>query len=237
MRRKTLLLGLGLVTLILGTIFVTLYIFYKQVPAFYKAAAMPEGAERLEASHQFWNGFGNLLSSTGYPDWWVIFTTDQINGFLQDDFLSSLGGDENLPEGCHDLRVRIDAGRLILGCRYGDGFWSTILSIELKMWLVANPTGQIAEMNKVALEVADLHAGALPISRQILLDYITEMARRRNIDVRWYHRDGNPVAIMKLQADQLRPTIQLERFELQQGKIIIMGRSADSGHAPAKAAN
>ena len=139
----------------------------------------------------------------------------------------------NLPDGFHDLRVQIEEGKIRLGVRYGSGFWSTILSIDLKVWLVSD------EVNLVALEVDNLRAGGLSISRQVIIDNITEAARRKNIDVNWYHHHGNPVAIMKLQADRMRPTIQLQRLELQPGRIVIMGRSPDStlGRPPGKTAN
>ena len=73
-----------------------------------------------------------------YPDWWEVLTTEQINGFLQEDFLQKFNGDVNLPDGFHDLRVQIEEGKIRLGIRYGTGFWSTILSIDLKVWLIAN---------------------------------------------------------------------------------------------------
>lgn len=127
-----------------------------------------------------------------------------------------------MPEGFHDLRVQVDDGMLRLGCRYGKGIWSTTISVDLKMWLVAQ------EVNLIGLELVSLRAGGLPISRQLILDYITDAARKTNIDVKWYHRKNNPVAVLKLQADQVRPTIQIQRFEFQAGKIIIVGRSIDS---------
>jgi len=240
MRRKSLLLALGMIALILGTILTTLYVLYKREPSFYHATTMPEGVERSEESREFLIRSGNLYNAVlnGYADWYEIFTVDQINAFLQEDFIPSWG-EEYLPDGFHDLRVRIEAGEIVLGCRYGNGFWSTILSIELRIWLVANPGNEITEMNKVAVEVVNLRAGVLPISRQIVLDQITEIAHRKNIDVKWYHREGNPVAILKLQADQPRPTILLQRFELQPGKIVIVGRSTENSfaHGPPKPAN
>lgn len=224
MRRKTVIFAVGLLALFLGAAGLSLYLLLQHQPGFYKAATMPAGEERLVQSREFLNRYTNLMNSiyNRYPDWWEVFTTEQVNGFLQEDFLHSYGGDENLPEGFRELRVQIDENTLRLGCRYGTGFWSTVLSIDLRMWLVAN------EVNLIGVEVMNLRAGALPLSRQVILDYITEAARRSNIDCTWYHRDGNPVAILKLQADQVRPTIQLQRFELKPGKIVIVGRSTET---------
>jgi hypothetical protein len=172
---------------------------------------------------EFESRCGSLINGiqNRYPDWWEVFTTDQINAFLQEGFLTSWGGNNNLPDGFHDLRVEIEDGKLRIGCRYGTGFWSTTITIDLKIWLVAK------EVNLIGVELESLRAGGLPVSRQIVLDYISEAAHRKNIEVKWYHRKSNPVAIMKLQADQIRPTIQIQRLDLQLGKMIIVGHSTD----------
>jgi hypothetical protein len=234
MRRKSL-LALGILVAILGVLCIAAYFVLKHEPSFYRVARMPEGPERLSQSRESWTRIQSLMNAikNEYPDWWEILTTEQINGFLQEDFIHSFNGDVNLPDGFHDLRVQIEEGKIRLGVRYGTGFWSTILSIDLKIWLVAN------EVNMVALEIANLRAGGLSISRQVIIDNITEAARLKNIDVNWYHHDGNPVAIMKLQADRMRPTIQLQRLDLQPGKIVIVGRSPDSnlGRPAGKPAN
>src|SRR5215207_5742414 len=140
MRRKTVVFAAGLLALFLGATGLTLYLLLKHQPGFYQSSTMPAGEERLVQSREFLNRYTNLMNSiyNRYPDWWEVFTTEQVNGFLQEDFLHSYGGDENLPEGFHELRVQIDENTLRLGCRYGTGFWSTVLSIDLRMWLVAN---------------------------------------------------------------------------------------------------
>jgi hypothetical protein len=226
MRRKTLLLTFGLLALIFGVIFAIFYALLKHKPGFYQAATMSRGEERVALSREFESRYTSLINSiyNRYPDWWEVFTTEHINAFLQEGFLQSYGGNANLPDGFTDLRVQIEEGRLRLACRYGSGFFSTVISIEVRMWLVAN------EVNLIGMELLSLRAGALPISKQMILTYITETARKSNIDCTWYRYEGNPVAILKLQADQLRPTIQLQRFELHQGRIIIVGRSIDSNN-------
>ncbi len=221
--RTRVLVSLGLFLLFLACSGFTLCVLIKHEPTFYKEASKLAGLERTAQSAEFEGRCFNLINGiqARYPDWWEVFTTDQINAFLQEGFLTSWGGDNNLPDGFHDLRVQIEDGMLRLGCRYGKGFWSTTITIDLKIWLVAK------EVNLIGMELVSLRAGGLPVSRQIVLDYITEAAHRKNIDVKWFHRKSNPVAIMKLQADQVRPTIQIQRLDLQLGKMIIVGRSTD----------
>src|SRR5207244_1326754 len=93
--------------------------------------------------------------------------------------------------------------------------------IDLRVWLAAK------EVNVVALELQALQAGSLPVSAQSLLERIYETARQQNIDVSYYRHNGNPVALLRFQADQRTPTVQLQRLELQQGLLRISGRSID----------
>ena len=89
------------------------------------------------------------------------------------------------------------------------------------MWLVAQ------EVNLIGVEIVSLRAGGLPISRQSILDYITDAARRKNIDVKWYHRKDNPVGILKPQADQVRPTIQIHTSSVvDEGKSVVAANLA-----------
>ena len=87
-------------------------------------------------------------------------------------------------------------------------------------------------MNTMAMEIVSLQAGSLPLSTGTLLDYISEAARRENIDISWYRQEGHPVAIMRFQADLSRPTFQFDRIELKDGKLTIGGRSTDPWPAP-----
>jgi hypothetical protein len=108
-----------------------------------------------------------------------------------------------------------------LGVRYGTGLFSTVMTLELKLRVVPG------QMNVLAMEIVSLQAGALPLSTGTLLDYITQAARRENIDISWYRHDGHPVAIMRLQADLNRPTFQFDRIKIQAGSMTIAGRSTD----------
>ena len=89
----------------------------------------------------------------------------------------------------------------------------------MKMWLVSGET------NMLAMEIVGLRAGMMPLSTSTLLDYITAMARRENIDVTWYRHEGHPVAIMRFLADQTRPTFQFVRVELKDQELVLEGRS------------
>jgi hypothetical protein len=225
MRRRTIMLNRKLLLYSLGAAAVLLGAVLKYQPRFYRGADVPDSEERAVQSGEFANRYSSLMASVDEQasDWREVFTTEQINAFLRDDFLKRSSGQNQLPDGFQDLRVQVEEGKVRLGCRYEKGLASTILSIEAQVWLVPG------EKNLIGVELTNLWAGALPVSRQVVLDYIAEAAARSQIEVTWRYRDDNPVAILRLQADKERPTIQLQRFELQAGRIIIAGRSIPNG--------
>jgi hypothetical protein len=221
-RRVRMLFSIALILGFFAVVALSLFFLIKREPSFYVQAEMTADSQRRALSQaaniKFLSFRDNFLDEA---QWGKSFTAEEINAFFQDDFLR-LGGDENLPEDLHNPRVKFEDGRMRLGIRYGSGFWSTILSIEIKMWLVP---GQI---NTIALEIVSLRGGALPLSTATLLDYISQLARRHQCDIAWYRNDGHPTAIIRYQADVARPTLQIEKLEFAEGEMTLVGRATDA---------
>src|SRR5207245_7134991 len=154
--------------------------------------------------------------------WDAHFTQEQINSYFQEDFLEEHPDDRPLPERISEPRVAIESDKIRVGFRYTTGPWSTVVSIDLRVWLVAK------EPNVVALEFEGMHAGALPISSQSLLESASESARRNDIDPTWYRHNGHPVLLLRFQAGRSRPTFQLQQFDLHAGALSIGARSLDT---------
>jgi hypothetical protein len=220
MRRRRILVSVGLVLGFIALILIGILAMVKREPDFYVQADMEAGPQRVSLSQQAMAQYSAILGTLDEPQWTVSFTTDQINAFFQEGFFQ-VGGDENLADGFHAPRVRIDDGRMLLGARWGCGPLSTVLSIEIRMWKVAD------ELNTLALEIVSLQAGSLPWSTGTLLDRISTWARREHIDISWYRKDGHPVAVMRFQSDLSRPTFQFDDVELRDGRVTIRGRSTD----------
>ena len=219
-RRRNLLITLAMLPMFGAIALAILAIMLKHRPAAYVALEMAPGPERQRLSDEFQERFYSLMNAglNRQSVWGEEFTGEQINSYLQQGFVTSAGGDSNLPPGFHDARVGLTADRMTLSCRYGDGFWSTILSLDMRFWLVARET------NLIALEIVGMKAGAVPLPTNSLLAYLTEQARRWNMDIAWYRRGNNPVAVLRFQADQAQPTIQLQRLELGENKVTVQGR-------------
>lgn len=219
MSRKRLLISAGLIAGSLLAVAVGLVVMAKRQPSFYEQAAMPEGPQREADAKLFQQNFSQLRNSlvTFEPNWDVTITADELNAYFQQDYYDQ-GGDANLPDGWHAPRVKIEDGKIRVGVRYGEGLFSTILSLEIKPWLVPNQT------NVLAMEIVSFQAGSLPISTGTLLDRISAAARREHIDVTWYRRQGHPVAVMKFQSDLTQPTFQFSHLDVGEGKVRIVGK-------------
>jgi hypothetical protein len=217
MTRKSILLGLALVLGVTGAATAGLVALIRREPDFYRQGATRPGKERKQKSQEFVSEFCHLYNEAAYSTKWEVqFSEEQINSYFDEDFVGSGLLGKSLPEGIREPRIDIDANKLRLAFRYGTGAWSFVISVELRLWLTE-------ELNVVALEVLGLRAGSLPISAQSFLDQASEVARAQNIDVTWYRHHGNPVALLRFQADHQHPTIQLQRLSLQPGKLVISG--------------
>lgn len=221
MRRKSLILALLVVAMLLGGISTSLALLVRHEPAFYRRGAVPSSAQRRTCSRQFLDEISHLSSAIQREEdsWDAEFTTEQINAYLQEDFINMRVDETMLPENVEAPRVALDDDCLRLGFRYGYGRWSTIITVDLRAWVAQG------EANTVALELLGLHAGALPISAQSLLEHVSEAAQRSGVDISWYRHDGHPVALLRFGPDQPRTTVHLQHVEIKAGRLVLQGRS------------
>lgn len=227
MRRRALLRTLAALLLLLAGAGGVLIGLIRREPASYREVQLPDEPQRRKLSGEFASGVQQLLDSivnNTEERWEKTFTAEQMNSYFVEDFVRVRPF--KLPEGIHSPRVCIEPGKLQLAFRYGRGFWNSVVSVDMSVWLVAN------EANLVAVEVTGLHAGALPISMQSIQEQIAEAARQWNVDVTWYRHEGNPVALVRFQPDRPNPTVLLQRLELQTGRVVIEGKSTEG--APLK---
>ncbi|HXD89153.1 MAG TPA: hypothetical protein VN641_21860 [Urbifossiella sp.] len=199
-----------------------LYYLAKREPDFYNRAPDPDGFETRERAAQLLTRVQDLKNEIrSRYEWGETFTAEDLNCFFVQNMGDKGGLASLLPEGVHSPRVAIDGDRLKIGFKYGAGFWSTVVWVELKVWLVKD------EPNLVAVEVCDLRTGSLPVGSQSVLDSISESAREWNIDVTWYRNGSNPVGLFRFFANQVgQPSSQILTLEVKDGKIMVAGRSA-----------
>jgi hypothetical protein len=220
LRRRPKFVAIVLLVMILSGAIALLGYLVKREPEFYTAAAPPADYDTREKSSRLLTRVQDLKNDIRTKtDWGETFTAEELNCFFAETMIAKGTFVSMLPKGFHSPRVAIDGDRLKLGFRYGSGFWSTVVSVEFRVWLVAE------EINLMAVEVCSLRAGRLSIGAQSILDAIGETARSSNIDVTWYRHKGNPVGLFKFFPDQPRPASQVLTLEVRDGAIVIAGKS------------
>jgi hypothetical protein len=236
-KRKTICAIFGIAFFCL-TLLAALYAMIRHVPAYYRDAVLPAGKERQRQAAKFASDFAQFYQDLTYARQWdAHFREQAINSFFAEQLNQSGLGNQilstadqsadrrtpfTLPEGLSDPRLLVRPDGFRLGLRYRWGPLAAILSIDMRVWLAAS------ELNVVALELQGLHVGALPISAQSLLERISEKARENGIEVTWYRYHGNPVALLRFQADQELPTYRLDHIALKDHEIGVWGRSSDA---------
>jgi hypothetical protein len=221
MSRKSVCIGSGILLLFVGSAAATLLSLLRHEPSFYRRAAVPAGAERQRLSKQFIGDAGTFLSRVKDSDKWrATFSEEQINSFLEEGFVLREVKSLTLPEHITDPRVALEPDRIRLGFRYHLGQLSSVVSIDMRVWLTTN------EPNVVALEIQGIRAGALPVSAQTILEWLSEAAERNNVKLSWYRLKGNPVAILRFQSEQ-RSNLLLDFLDLKEGTIDIQGQSLE----------
>lgn len=227
MSRKSVGIALGIVGVLVVGGLGTLAAMLRYQPEFYRRAAVPPGEQRKQRSSEFRSQFYSLLSDIkNYKVWQGRFTDVQVNSYFEEDYLKPGNFERTMfPEGVNAPRIVVDNERLRMGLRYGSGLWSTIVSIDLHIWLAAN------EPNVVVVEIERIRAGAVPISAQSILDKLSETLRRQDIEVTWYRRDGKPTALLRFGAGRQEVGVQLLLLKLQPGMLTINGadRSKPAG--------
>lgn len=223
MRRKNLFLSVAAAVAILGVSGTVFWLLLQHEPHFYRRSVILPGSERKHLSTVcFGNGtklYNHILDGKG--EWDVTFTDAQINSYFQEDF--NTHGDAKVLNKFHisDPRVAIEGDRIRLGLRFGHGFWSTVFSLNIRLWLAPK------DINVVAMEIESRQCGGLPIPSQSILEKISELARWQNLDVTWYRQGTHPVALLRFQADRPRPSVLLRRLEVRQGQMTIGGLSLE----------
>jgi hypothetical protein len=233
MSRKSVLFGLLILLVLGGATAAVLFLLVSHEPDMYQRMGLPPGAERQQHSTEFTQNCVKLANKLMNEKFWEVkFTEAQINSYFDEDFIRSGFKENLLPKGISQPRVAIDQNKLCLAFRYGKDCWySSVITIDLRVWVARKSP----EVNVVGLELQGLHAGSLPISAQSLLESVSDVARRQDIEVTWYRWNGNPVALLRFQATQQRPTVRLEHLTLQKGLLTIGGHSIEGSGSPLRA--
>jgi hypothetical protein len=202
----------------------TLGAVVKHEPNFYRQSQVPASEARVALANEFFNNFLQMIANINSQEketWGCDATEAQLNSFF-DEIWVKKGEAEGLRElGMSSPSVVLENDHVRLAFRYGSGWFSTVISYDLKIWLVPK------EPNVIAVEIQSARAGALPISNRTILNQLTDFARKQNFKVNLFRHEGNTVAVIDLQGDQPRPKAVLTALEIQPNRLIIRGKTLE----------
>jgi hypothetical protein len=188
----------------------------QKVPEFYARAVQDDPADRAEASDRMIQRATTLAGDVKKEGRWeATFTADEINGWLAVDLVENHA--DQLPATMSDPRVAIGPGRLMIACRYEEGWIEAVLSLEVDVYL--------AEPNVLALRVYEARAGGLPLPWERVQDQITQAVRRSRLKIEWAQVDEDPVATISLPPPSPQEPIAatIDAITLGDGEIYMSG--------------
>lgn len=201
----------------------------KHEPNFYRQNQLEPGEGRKALATEFVSRYMQMiaLKNARQEKWGCSTSETQLNSFFEELFPSLAEAQSLRSLGIADPVAAFDDDHMRLAFRYGSDWCSTVVSYELKIWLVPK------EANTIAVEILSARAGALPISSQSILLQLSELGRRQNKKVSLYRHDGHPVAVIGLQAEQdPHPKWLLTHVAIQKSQLVIMGRTPEHAMQP-----
>ena len=226
MRRHSKYWAFLIVLTVLGAAVGTLAFFLQHEPDFYRSEwNSPADSDDSVLSGQVLTKLDTLmndLKDNRQTTWGSSYSAEELNAFFRDrqsgnnPLIAGLLGDVPEP------RFAIRGDHLLIAFRYGEGRLSTVITLELKVWLVKD------QANLLAIQFIGFRAGAVPLPKYLILDRFAEMARKHNADVNWYRHDGQPVALCQLYANQTRPDSQISTLKITDGRLMIGGKHSQA---------
>ncbi len=224
MKRKHVCYFCGLIVLLIVTVVGIGTAVLKYEPLFYRRNIVADTPDRKKLSNEFAGHFTQMLLDVRDErhDWHQTFSTEQINSFLDEEFTRHAEVESLRKLGISNPRVEIDEDLIRVGFRYGEGFFSTVVSYEMKVWLVPS------DVNTIAVEMVQRRVGGFPITTSALMQHFIEQARRQNIEMSLFRHQGHPVAVLRFQSDRQRASTQIRHLSLKAGQITVAGASSES---------
>jgi hypothetical protein len=221
MRKK--IVSVVLALLVLGGVGGGLLAAIKHEPRFYRRCNLEPGPERKDRSKEFFKQFMGVVNRfvDGQGKWSYTIHEEDLNSYFEEDFVRLGDADALRKLGIAAPRVNFEEDRIRIAFRYGSGFWSTVLSYDLRIWLAPK------DVNVLVLEITSRQVGGLPIASQTMLNELKELCRTRNLDVTWYRSDNNPVAVIRLPSNRARHFAQLLDIDVTAGALTISGQCND----------
>lgn len=191
MRHKKLTIGLFAVTILVASAAGSFWWAVARTPDFYRQAQSQtlDLKARKTESDDFVRNTLQLTQQVQHADsWGTEFTDTQVNNWLAEEFAHKFS--DVLPEGISEPRVQFVDDRLLIGFRYQQGGWNSIVSIEARPW--------VPEPNKLAIQINSIRAGSVPVPLEEILEELRQRVETNGWRTEWRTNDGHDVVIVHL---------------------------------------
>lgn len=218
-------LMLALLSIFAAATSLGLYRASQSVPDFYHEALAFDAEAADVAGDQLEQKVVELhnVLETG-PNWELCFSDQQVNGWLATDFVEKFPN--LLPGEVKDPRISFQDNGAHIACRVDSGTASAVVSMKLEAYLTDQP-------NEIAVRVAHVRAGILPVPLAKVLDRVSAAARRSGIDLRWAQQDGDPIAVVALPTERpdVRNDVIVETLQIGAGMLRVGGSAVQEDAA------
>jgi hypothetical protein len=184
-------------------------------PSFYRSRVLPAAGRRTVARQFVTQSLQLRNDIMNEPRWEAVFSDDEVNAWLAEDLTTHFA--DLIPPGVQEPRVVFEPNRAVLAFRLDQAPFHSVV------WIVVR--AEVREPNLLALTLEKVRAGALPVAPEKFLDQITAHAVAQGLQVRWIREGDEPVALIRYQPHFSRTDILLDRLQLLDGRIRLMGRS------------
>lgn len=186
-------------------------------PEFYRQALAADPAAQKRDSAKMLDNVRKLNNDLHHDQpWRAVFTADEVNAWLALDVPQN--DPPLLPGEIRDPRVAIQSDGIMLAARLERGRLKSVVSLKVDVYLESEEV--------LALRIRRVRAGALPWSPSQVLEAITKLAQRENLELRWAQTDGDPVALLTippLKLEKREIIVRLDSVTLEPGRIVVTG--------------
>jgi hypothetical protein len=202
--------------LILGAGLFALYQGMQYIPEAYARALEVDrvtGQRASDAMLQQVTALRNNVRKAG--DWHVLFTAEQINGWLAVDLVEN--HPDELPDDIRDPRVAIEPEQMLLFCTYRWHGHETVVTLAVQPFL--------HDRNVLGLRIRKGRAGRVPFPLQKIIEQIPAAVAQSGFHVQWQQADGDPVVLITVPPPRGKDDKQIEitAIRLGEGEIYFEG--------------
>ncbi len=214
--RFWLLIGGG-VALAVVVVLLVLFVAVRQQPSFYREALNADRESLEKGSDRLLQQATALVGAARKPgDWEVLFTADEINGWLAVDMQKN--HPDVLPPSLHDPRVILHSNGVTLACQRDESPVNTVLSVTFELTMPVP--------GAISVRFIKARAGLLPVPLKQVLDWFNQIAQEMKWKVEWRHVRGDPVAVVSFSMEDSDQPIELTRLRLGEGEILVAGTTS-----------